>query len=121
MTTGRRLPDTRFGDLPETLDDLRPGDYWRYTVGEGEQVRPVSAKAMYGDKAAGNLTDGVWGYVSPDGNGIGTLAAHTVREHEDGTISIRPGDGTSNSVLHSGGAQDRTWHGYVDHGVWQEC
>lgn len=115
---GRRRPDVRFGDLP---DDLQPGDYWRYTVGEGAEERPASAKALYGDRAAGNLTDGVWGYYSPDGNGIGTLAAHTVREHEDGTISIRPGDGSSNSVLHTGGAQHKTWHGYVDHGDWQAC
>jgi hypothetical protein len=117
-TQGRRRSDVRFGDLP---DDLRPGDYWRYTVGEGSAERPASAKAMYGDRAAGNLTDGVWGYYSPDGNGIGTLAAHTVREHDDGTISIRPGDGSSNSVLHSGGREGKTWHGYVDHGVWNEC
>ena len=115
---GRRRPDTRFGELP---DDLQPGDYWRYIVGEGADERPASAAAMYGDRAAGNLTDGVWGYYSPDGNGIGTLAAHTVREHEDGTISVLPGDGSSNSILHIGGARGLTWHGYIYNGEWRPC
>ncbi|WP_156718138.1 hypothetical protein [Nocardioides sp. Leaf307] len=70
---------------------------------------------------SGNLTGGVWGFVSPDGIGISTLALHTVREHDDGTISIRPGDGSSNSVLHSGAPDGQTWHGYVEHNVWTAC
>ena len=76
---------------------------------------------MYGDSAAGNLTDGVWGYYSPDGNGIGTMAAHTVREHDDGTISVLPGDGSSNSIFHQGGNPNRTWHGYIFSGEWRPC
>jgi hypothetical protein len=101
------------GDLP---DDLQPGDYWKYVGPDGE---PLSARRMYAHAdVSGNLTDTVWGYASPDGNGIGTLAQHTVREEDDGTVSIRPGDGTSNSVLHSGGDSDLVWHGYVEHGEW---
>lgn len=69
----------------------------------------------------GNLTKTVWGYTSPDGNGLGTLAIHTVREEEDGTISVRPGDGSSNSILHKGGGTGKVWHGYIEHGVWSEC
>lgn len=110
---GRRRPDVRFGELP---DDLQPGDYWKYL--DRETGEPKVAMEPY---RATNLTGSVWGFYSPDGNGIGTLMSHTVREHEDGTISIRPGDGSSNSVLHTGGAQGLTWHGYVDHGVWQAC
>ena len=120
---GRRLPGTRFGELPLDLDDLQPGDIWKYTNRDGT---PVSARSLYTTSKSlgsveGNLTDGVWGYRSPDGNGIGTLGLHTVREHEDGTVSIRPGDGSSNSVLHAGGPDRLTWHGYVEHCVWREC
>lgn len=104
---GRRREDVTFGDLP---DEIQPGDYWKYLDKDGEP------------KQAGrptNLTGTVWGFYSPDGNGVGTLLSHTVREHEDGTISIRPGDGSSNSVLHKG-ARLEEWHGYVECGVWTE-
>lgn len=116
-TQGRRREDVRLGSLP---DDVQPGDYWKYLNDDGT---PCSAKAMYpnSDNVQGNLTDTVWGYASPDGNGLGTLGIHTVREHDDGTISIVPGDGSSNSVLHHGGASGKTWHGYVYNGVWKEC
>lgn len=117
---GRRLPDTRFGELPLPLDDIQPGDIWKYVNRDGT---PTSAKALYprSENVAGNLTDCVWGYRSPDGNGIGTLGLHTVREHDDGTVSIRPGDGSSNSVLHHGGPDGQTWHGYVEHCEWTPC
>jgi hypothetical protein len=116
-TTGRRLPDTRFGELPLPLDDLQPGDIWKYVSKDGT---PTSAAALYPKHdMSGNLTDCVWGYVAPTG-GIGTLSLHTVREHEDGTVSIRPGDGSSNSILHSGGTTEG-WHGYVEHNVWTAC
>ena len=115
--TGRRLPDTGFGELPLPLDELQPGDIWKYV---GHDGAPASASRLYPKHdMSGNLTDCVWGYMAPDGNGIGTLSLHTVREHEDGTVSIRPGDGSSNSVLH--GSPDGTWHGYVEHNVWTSC
>lgn len=104
--TGRRLPDTLFGDLPE---GIQPGDYWKITNYD------------LGDHFPTNLTGQVWQFYSPDGNGIGTLVSHTVREHEDGTISVTPGDGSSNSILHQGGDQGKTWHGFVYNGVWTEC
>jgi hypothetical protein len=107
---GRRLPDVRFGDLPE---DLRPGDYWRYL--DRETGEPMDA----GDDAHanGNLTRGVWGIYAPRG-GIGTLRLHTVREEDDGTISVRRDDGSSNSILIS--YRDTAWHGYLERGVWRE-
>lgn len=105
---GRRLPDTPFGDLPEGLE---PGAYWRYL---DRHTREPLNMTQY----PSNLTGTVWGYYSPDGNGIGTLVQHTVREHEDGTISVRPGDGSSNSILHQG-ARDDVWHGYIEHGEWR--
>lgn len=112
---GRRLPDTRFGNLP---DDPQPGDLWRYLDKSGEPLK-ADCGLWKGD-VAGNLTNEVWGYYSPDGNGIGTLVLHTVRIEDDGTVSIRPDDGSSNSVLHTGGPTRKTWHGYVDHNVWTE-
>ena len=103
---GRRLPDAQFSEFPL---DKQPGDYWKVIDYD------------LGDAYPSNLTRTVWRFTSPDGNGDGLLMSHTVREEEDGTISIRPGDGSSNSVLHSGGGQDLTWHGYVEHGLWTEC
>lgn len=101
---GRRLPDTDLHDVPE---DFRPGDYWKVSNFDlGDNYYPT------------NLTRTAWRFVSPDGNGIGLLVSHTVRENEDGTINVLPGDGSSNSILHEGGG--KSWHGYVYNGVWTE-
>lgn len=111
---GRRRPDIRIGEVP---DDAQLGDYWKYVDEGGE---PLSARAYCGEddpEVEHNLTDAVWGFYSPDGSGIGTLTHNTVRENEDGTISIRPDDGSPNSVLHTNG--DWVWRGYVDFGVWK--
>lgn len=48
------------------------------------------------------------------------LPVHTVREHEDGTISVRPGDGSSNSILVKQG-DGQQWRGYIDHGELTPC
>lgn len=112
---GRRLPDTKFGDIPS---GIQAGDYWKYVDDNGSPMKPIPEFPGTGENS--NLTGTVWGYYSPDGNGIGTLMRHTVREEDDGTISVRAGDGSSNSILHTG-ARDETWHGYIEHGVWNEC
>lgn len=81
---GRRRPDTSQDSLP---DDIQAGDYWKVLDGDsGEPIRITNAP--------GNLTGGCWMVVAPmpDGAfGIGQLRLHTVREEEDGTISVRPG------------------------------
>lgn len=106
---GRRRPDVRFGDLPMRA---QPGDYWRYL--DRETGAPMQVDEP------GNLTGGVWGIYTPDiGAGIGTLMRHTVRENEDGTITVAPGDGSSNSILQQGAGG--TWHGYIERGVWRAC
>lgn len=52
---------------------------------------------------------------------------HEVEEHQDGTISVLPRPGNSNSILISGGNwvedtwRPASWHGYIRHGVWEEC
>jgi hypothetical protein len=102
---GRRLPDTKFGELPEGFDE--PGTYWKYLSGNGEPMHSSEPS---------NLTATVWGVHSPAG-GVATLTKHTVRENEDGTIDVRPNDGSSNSILISNGQQD--WHGYIYNGDWQ--
>jgi hypothetical protein len=104
---GRRLPDTVFGELPDFEGDYRPGDYWKYTRDDGS---PMDVKEPT------NLTGSAWGFYSPIG-GIGTMMSHTVREEGDGTISVRPNDGSSNSILFNG-SDGQSWHGYIEHGVW---
>lgn len=109
--TGRRREDTPRGILP---DDLRAGDYWRVLDrSNGEPVEIVGEPT--------NLTGGAWMVVAPigdaEGYGLGNLTKHTVREHEDGTISVQPGDGSSNSILITG-AHGHQFHGYILRGVW---
>ena len=108
---GRRRPDMIEGNLPA---DIQPGDYWKVFNLDGTPKRV--------DRPS-NLTGGVWYVVAPNHDDdvwmAGRLEVHTVREHEDGTISVRPGDGSSNSILIEG--NKRIWHGYIEHGVWTEC
>lgn len=105
---GHRREDVVFGELPL---ELEPGEYWKYLARDGSGDMPAV-------DAPDNLTGQVWGFYSPNGCGIGLLMKHTVREHEDGTASIRPGDGSSNSVLINGGTGG-SWHGYLEHGTWR--
>ena len=104
---GTRLADTQLGGLPDGCDT--PGAYWKYVNSEDEPLRP---------NEPGNLTNTMWGFCGPHG-GIGTLSKHTVREEEDGTISVRANDGSSNSIRFGGGNIPE-WHGYIEHGVWNE-
>lgn len=126
---GRRLPDSAIGRFPCPVEDLPPGSYWKVLhprTGEPLDVkeRPEDRRwwtlASEGARFASNLTGTVWGIMTPDGR-YGMLSVHTVREHEDGTISVRPGDGSSNSILVSGGPEGGSWHGYIEHGVWSSC
>lgn len=104
---GRRLADTRLGYLP---DDVQPGDIWRYTTDDGHPI-------VVRDEPT-NLTGTMWGFCDPLGH-HGTLRKHTVREHEDGSITVAPNDGSSNSILNTGKLGE--WHGYIEAGtVWRE-
>jgi hypothetical protein len=110
---GRRRDDVPFGQLPDW--PIAPGDYWRYL--DPKTGKPLEARTIDERPAvAENLTGGVWGVSAPNGAGIGTLVLHTVREEDDGTASIRPNDGSSNSVLIEGA---NAYHGYLEHGVWE--
>ena len=117
---GRRLPDTPQSEFPLPYEDLREGDIWKCLRPDGSPVLASERAAL----ASGNLTGFVWMFVSPNGAGLGTLVYHTVREHDDGTVSIRPGDGSSNSILQRNGYpgdRAREWHGYVEHNLWTAC
>jgi hypothetical protein len=102
---GRRLPDARLDDWPA---EIQAGDYWKLLGDDGE-LRSENPQ---------NLTGTCWIVVVPMSYGyaVGQLVNHTVREEDDRTISVRPGDGSSNSILVTGHRGEQ-WHGYVDHGV----
>jgi hypothetical protein len=91
-TPGRRVYPVRRED--GHLDLQQPGDYWK-------------------DE------DGSWSCCTPN-NLYGWLKNHHVEEHEDGTISVVSGPWGSNSILVYGGADNRSWHGAIDRGVWKE-
>lgn len=118
LTQGRRRPDQRYFEIPE---DVQPGDYWRCLHRKTNEPMHADHLVEGHDAAArGNLTGGVWGVACPDHDElIGCLTLHTAREHEDGTISVRPGDGSSNSILITMPPL-ASWHGYIEHGVWSE-
>lgn len=109
--TGRRRTATARGWLP---DDIEPGDYWM--VIDRSSGRPAHSDAP------SNLTGGIWMVAAPMSYGfaVANLEKHTVREHEDGTISVRPNDGSSNSLLVTG-YRGEQWHGYIEKGVWNAC
>lgn len=132
--TGRRLSDTSITSFPVAYDDLQPGDYWKVLTREGDRPldvlnHPEDRRYWTGSRStddpsfAGNLTGVVLGVVTPLGQ-YAELSIHTVREHDDGTVSVRPGDGTSNSILVRGPGSDgpdSEYHGYIEHGVWTAC
>ena len=107
-TQGRRLPDVEEGILPGSLDDLQEGDYWL--------IKDPDCGYSPGPENLIGLLLGIW---PPKVGGVAVLYLHTVREEEDGTVSVRYGDGSSNSILVSNASA--SWHGFIEHGVWEEC
>lgn len=81
----------------------------------------TEGKRIYPDKD-GNLSlkpgeygkdkDGIWFARPPSKAHIGSLFAHEVKEHPDGTITVSP------SILIQQG--DISWHGYLKNGIWEE-
>jgi hypothetical protein len=57
-----------------------------------------------------------WFCTTPNGL-FGNISKHTVKEHEDGTITVSP------SILVTSGRDhgQPNWHGYLERGVWREC
>lgn len=102
---GERLPDLDFRENFSMRQDP-PGSFRKIL------------NCPPGYAGATNLTGEIWFVITPNGL-VGNLANHTVREEEDGSISVKPGDGSSNSILVSQG-QDKSWHGYITAGLWWE-
>lgn len=98
---GRRLPDV----------ELRV--HYASVMGPGDYVRVLGYPEPLPDS---NLTGDVWFATTPNGL-LANLGGHTVREEDDGSISVKPGDGSSNSILVTG-ADGRSWHGYITRGLW---
>ena len=65
----------------------------------------------------GKWTDGEWYCETPNGHG-GNLSAHTITEHEDGTITVS--HSIRVSMRNSEGADQELWHGFLERGVWRE-
>jgi hypothetical protein len=105
---GRNRGKFQSHQLPE---DIEPGDYWQEVDENGIPNESLERH---------NLTGGIWWVVAPMSYGyaIGRLTLHTVRKELDGTISVRPNDGSSNSVLITGHRGEQ-WHGYIEHGIWE--
>ena len=61
----------------------------------------------------GKDSDGVWSIRTPNGL-CGCLINHSVIEHEDGTITVSP------SILVSNGEGGKSYHGYLEKGIWRE-
>jgi hypothetical protein len=108
MTRGRRRPDTSIENLP---DDIQAGDYWRVLNRDGTPATSDDSS---------NLTGAVWMVVAPMpyGYAIARIPRHTVRENDDGTISVKAGDGSSNSIKITG-SNGAEWHGYIEHDEWR--
>lgn len=67
----------------------------------------------------GKHSNGIWFARCPDPEiSMGSLEAHEVVEHEDGTITVQP------SILISYDYGDppvqKRWHGFLERGVWRE-
>ncbi len=91
--TGRRIPCPPSSWSPGT-PPYEPGDYWK--------------------------DDDGWHGYTPNGL-LMWIKNHHVEEHTDGTISVVPGPWGSNSILVSNGSGNKSWHGYIRNGVWEEC
>lgn len=83
---------------------------------------------------------GTWAVTTPNGR-LGSIAKHTVVEHEDGTITVSPSilvyattgstysaDDRARLVESHGEEQVRAWevgrpewHGYLERGIWRSC
>lgn len=81
---------------------------------QGRRIKrdgPDESTAQPGDYY---LWRGRWMAMTPNGL-LGNLGNHEVVEHEDGTITVSP------SILVDNGEGGKSWHGFLERGVWREC
>lgn len=79
----------------------------RHDFSDGEIPKP----GEYGQFSV----DGAWYGVPPGTDMLAKFSAHTVVEHEDGTITVSP-----SILVGVPGVPSSRWHGYLEHGVWRE-
>jgi hypothetical protein len=116
---GRRLPD-----------GFEPTTDWLEKLGVTELP-----KGGYGKD-----TRGTWCVITPNGR-YGSIAKHTVIEHEDGTITVSPSiliypvephvyapderarlvEAADENYVRAWEAGKPGWHGWLERGVWREC
>lgn len=80
---------------------------------EGEQdfvYRMWKVPGAYGTPDSGKS----WFCTTPNGM-LGNISGHQVTEHADGTITVSP------SILTQSQHKGKTWHGYLEKGIWREC
>lgn len=65
------------------------------------------------------VPEGTWHACTPGGYPA-NLAAHTVTEHEDGTITVTPSIKVSLPTMRDA-AEKELWHGFLERGVWRSC
>lgn len=122
---GRRLADSPVNAYPIPHDDLQPGDYWLCQTVDGSRLLNVREhpedRGFWGMRDDmrfdQNLTGWVLGVIDPLKR-FGMLSIHTVRIEDDGTVSVRPNDGSSNSILIKRREDEPRWHGFIEHGMW---
>lgn len=84
---------------------------------QGRRIYPdESGHLQFSEGDYGQQPNGDW-MARPPGCHLGSLKAHTVVEHEDGTITVSP------SILltdYDDDGKEKKWHGYLERGVWRE-
>lgn len=116
---GERLPD-----------GFEPTTDWYAQLGISEMPRGTYFKDSRGE----------WCVITPNGR-LGSIAKHTVVEHEDRTITVSPSilvypieprvytpeerarvvSLTDEDYARSWEAGKPGWHGFLERGVWREC
>jgi hypothetical protein len=86
---------------------------------QGIRVREWDGQALLNEgEYAQSPNGGTW-YCCAPGNYLGNLGAHSVIEHEDGSITVSPSILIS-TTDHKGNRHE-LWHGYIERGVWRAC
>jgi len=85
---------------------------------QGKRIADGEWPENQGEYSKHKTDQGIIWFCRPPhpGISIGSLSAHTVVEHEDGTITVSP------SIFFNMDHPDHPrWHGYLEHGIWREC
>jgi hypothetical protein len=104
---GRRV----YPDADGWLPPLQPGDYGKPNLSAEESGAHVGGDPDAAERWRDRMNR--WQVCSPTGD-QGAIETHTVTEHEDGTVTMRPS--LDWSQRRPGG-----WHGWLTAGEWTSC